>query len=230
MHGQTVDALVRRLERLEGEARRWKGAVGVILAGLAALVLMGQAAPPTMSRVVEAEKFVLRDTRGKARAWLESSNGAVNLALADKEERSRVFLYVEADGAVGLALFDRGGIRRAGLNLVADGTPRVSLADKTGSPRLQANVGSNDVPDLSLIDTEGRRIAMFVLPDGKPAFGLIDAAARVRAAMDLGKDGAVRLMLADPRATERAELIVMPDGTPRLTLVGRTGRITYHGP
>jgi len=100
MHGQTVDALVRRLERLEGEARRWKGAVGVILAGLAALVLMGQAAPPTMSRVVEAEKFVLRDTRGKARAWLESSNGAVNLALADKEERSRVFLYVEADGAV----------------------------------------------------------------------------------------------------------------------------------
>jgi len=132
--------------------------------------------------------------------------------------------------AVGLALFDRGGIRRAGLNLVADGTPRVSLADKTGSPRLQANVGSNEVPDLSLIDTEGRRIAMFVLPDGKPAFGLIDAAARVRAAMDLGKDGAVRLMLADPRATERAELIVMPDGTPRLTLVGRTGRITYHGP
>lgn len=64
MNHPNLDTLVRRLDRLERENRRWKRVSAATFAAIAALVLMGQATP---RRVVEAEKFVLRDLNGKDR-------------------------------------------------------------------------------------------------------------------------------------------------------------------
>lgn len=248
-----IEAMVRRLDRVERENRRWKWVGVVALLGLAAGMVMGQAKAGTGAPVVEAERFVLRDRSGKARAWLNVSDGSVNLALADTDEKSRALLYVTADGTAGLALRDKDWARRAGLYVLADGSPGLSLADKEGGRRatlavlpdgsyglilatkdgqgrVELKMGTGDVPDLSLVDRDGRRIGLFVHSGGGPALGLVDKTRKVRATLGLEADGRVRLILSDRDATERAELAVLPDGTPRLSLIGHAGKLTWHGP
>ena len=129
MNEQTMQTLVRRLNRVERDNRRWRWATALVLGGIVTAVLTGQSAPPTVAPVVEAEKFVLRDARGNARAWLETANGSVNLALADRDEKSRAFVYVRPDGSAGLALYDKSSTRRGGLYVSADGSPSLDLAD-----------------------------------------------------------------------------------------------------
>jgi hypothetical protein len=207
MHQALMNDMTQRLEAVEQETRRVKRVGAMTVATIAALVLMGQAMPPKATKVVEAEQFVLRDRRGKARAWLNMSDGSVNFALADTNERTRTLLY-----------------------LLEDGTHGLILATQDGQTRVEVKVGGNGVPTLSLVDNNGNRIGMFVLSDGKPAIGLVDPAQKLRGSLGLETDGQVRLTLSDRNATERAELTVLPDGTPRLSLIGHSGRLTWHGP
>lgn len=201
------NGLIQRLERVEREHRGLKRGGVAIVAIAAAVSLMGQAVPSTVTKVVEAEQFVLRDSRGKARAWLNMSGSAVNFVLADENEKSRTLLYVLDDGTHGLI-----------------------LATQDGKTRVEIKVGANGVPTLSLVDNNGNRIGMFAPPDGNPALGLVDRTQRLRASLGLESDGRTRLVLSDSTAIERAELVVSTDGTPRLSLIGHTGRLTWHGP
>ncbi len=207
MSHATMNGVMERLQLIERQHRGLKGVAGVIVATIAVVILMGQAVPSTLPNVIEAEQFVLRDRRGKARAWLNMSGNAVNFALADKDERTRTLLYVLEDGSHGLI-----------------------LATQEGKTRVEVKVGITGVPTLSLMDNEGNRIGIFILPDGKPALGLVDKSQRLRASLGLEADGRTRLVLSDTHATERAEIVVLPDGTPRMSLIGHTGRLTYHGP
>ncbi|MGH7372433.1 MAG: hypothetical protein ACREJK_11395, partial [Candidatus Methylomirabilales bacterium] len=156
MDEQTMQTLVRRLDRVERENRRWRWTTAVVLGGIAGGVLMSQSAHPTVANVIEAEKFVLRDAQGKARAWLETASGSVNLALADRDEKSRAFVYVRADGSTGLALYDKTSTRRGGLYVSADGSPSLDLADKEGKAYVQLKLGPDGLPSVSLIDRDGR--------------------------------------------------------------------------
>ena len=67
-----ADAVLARLDRLERESRRGRrAALGSWLA-IAALLLLGQSPtraprPANPARTVEAERFVLRDGRGRGR-------------------------------------------------------------------------------------------------------------------------------------------------------------------
>lgn len=207
MNQAIMNNVRQRLEGVERENRRLKRVGAAMVATITAVILMGQVTSPKVPAVVEAEQFVLRDGRGKARAWLNMSDGSVSFALADKDEKTRTLLYVRDDGTHGLI-----------------------LATHDGQTRVEVKVGVSGVPTLSLVDNDGNRIGMFVLSDGKPALGLVDQTERLRASLGLETDGRVRLMLTDRNATERAELTVLPDGTPRLSLVGHTGRLMWHGP
>jgi len=70
MSEPTIETLARRLDRVERENRHMKQAGVVALAVIAAVVLMGQATPSKVAKVIEAEKFVVRDKSGKVRAEL----------------------------------------------------------------------------------------------------------------------------------------------------------------
>lgn len=207
MHYGTMNGVMQRLEHVERAYRGVKRVAVVMAVAIAAMVLMGQTMSSNVSKVIEAEQFVLRDTRGKARAWLNMSGSAVNFALADDNERTRTLLYV-----------------------LDDGTHGVILANQEGKTRVEVKVGTTGVPTLSLMDNDGNRIGMFVLSDGRPALGLVDRTQRLRASLGLEDDGRARLVLSDTHATERAEIVVLPDGTPQLSLIGHTGRLTWHGP
>jgi hypothetical protein len=78
----TMEALARRVERLERETRWWKRVTGLGLVLVVAAGLLGQAAPLGLQKAVDAERFNLRDAAGQLRAVLGSSaDGATSLLL-----------------------------------------------------------------------------------------------------------------------------------------------------
>ncbi len=91
-------------------------------------------------------------------------------------------------------------------------------------------VGTNGLPDLSLLGKGGGRVGLFMVGDGQPALGLVDKTKKLRAALGLEADGRVRLVLSGKGGTERAEIVVLPNDRPRLSLIGHTGRLVWHGP
>jgi hypothetical protein len=168
MNEPTMGALERRMEAVERENRRWQWMVTVTLAVVAAMVVLVQATPTKFGKVLEAERFVLRDTNGSIRAELGFIDGASVLLLNDKDGkpgvalsvfpdgprrvtlldrdgRTRSVLTARADGDSGLRLFDKNLMHRASLDVMADGRPILRLADKEINP-AQHTVLSKQVP------------------------------------------------------------------------------------
>jgi len=102
-----------RLDRLEKENRCLKRIGALVVVGIAAVVLMGQAKPSKVPKVIEAEKLILRDEAGRIRATLDGSEST----------RER------------FALFDVNGKARAGIWLGPDGSPALILSGKEGEGR-----------------------------------------------------------------------------------------------
>jgi len=111
----TMETLARRLDRVERENRRLKQAGVVALAVIAAVVLMGQATGGKVAKVVEAEKFVLKDKDGKIRAIFGLAVGhpvlthplAPHLSFYDKQSKPRIKLALDIDGTPELLLGDK---------------------------------------------------------------------------------------------------------------------------
>lgn len=85
MDDANLDALARRVERLEKEARRWRFGGTVLILVLSALVFLGatQKAPVEL----RSNRFVLTDREGRQRATLEIlSTEMVRLVLYDRTE------------------------------------------------------------------------------------------------------------------------------------------------
>jgi len=149
-------SLERRLDRLERESRVLKRAGAVVLAGLAAAALMGQARsrvekrpPPPTS--VEAERFIVRDPVGKVRAALAvEPDGSTRLVLHDRHGARRAVLAVGADGLPALSLVDADGrSERAALAVESGGAARLLLRDgqgSGGSTRASGPTGGRDSP------------------------------------------------------------------------------------
>ncbi len=168
MHEPTMGALERRMEAVERENRRWQWMVTVTLAVVAAMVVLVQATPTKFGKVLEAERFVLRDTNGSIRAELGFIDGASVLLLNDKDGtpgvalsvfpdgprrvslldrngNTRSVLTARADGDSGLRLFDENRMHRASLDVMADGRPILRLADKQINP-AQLTILARQVP------------------------------------------------------------------------------------
>ena len=135
MNEPKLDELVVRLDCLERENRRWKRIGALVLVGIAAVVLMGQAKPRKVAQVIEAEKFVVRDKSGKVRAALQ---------ISAKDEPS-------------LDLYDKNGKNRASLAILEGGgqTPILFLLDRNEKFSLKlAEVGGEGI--MWLHDKDGR--------------------------------------------------------------------------
>ncbi len=127
MTDPTLDSLAQRLDRLERENRRLKLAGAILLLALVAVGAMGQVLPKAVPKVVEAERFVLRDTKGKTRGGLGVlADGTTALAFYDQNEKVRAVLGVEPAGP-SLVLYGQNSETRAvlghiGLETKATGT------------------------------------------------------------------------------------------------------------
>jgi hypothetical protein len=134
MTDPTLDDLTTRLERLERQGRRWKRAAFVVLLGAAAVVVMGQAPPHRLPKSLEAEEFVLRDSRGQVRASLGTAQGSNSTVLQFHGEngKPRTRITVASDGTSSLEVMDTGDHVRLLLGVRDNGVPRIWLGNETG--------------------------------------------------------------------------------------------------
>ncbi len=174
-------SLITRVNRLEKENRRMKLAGLLVLVGIAAVIVMGQAEPSRVAKVIEAEKFVLRDTSGITRAVLGTidPSGWAGLILFDKNPYRRSislgtpdpFLQFHTkegngvrvrlgatDTAMGLAVTDKNAAVGVSLGVLihTKSYPALQLMDSNNQIRASFRLESSGKPSLSLNDTEGR--------------------------------------------------------------------------
>jgi hypothetical protein len=159
MHDAEVKNLKRRMEAVERENRRWQWMVTVTLAVVAAMVVLAQATPTKFGKVIEAERFVLRDTNGRSRAELGFVDDASVLLLNDRDGTPGVALSVFPDGPRRLSLLDRNGNTRSVLTARADGDSGLRLFDKNLMHRASLDVMADGRPILRLADKENQNPA-----------------------------------------------------------------------
>ncbi len=212
MNELTMETLARRLDQVEQENRRLKQAGVVVLAVIAAVVLMGQATKGKVAKVVEAEKFVLRDADGKGRARLESfPSGLVRLALLDKDENIQSVFRVGA-GTSTLILAGRN-------NKTILSTSFLSVSGKGGKSRLTLAVLPSGEQSLVLTDNTGRTQAELAIEvDGSSTFGLFDRTGTARAVL-----GSISLENAETGVIEK-----LPESS--LVLFGNDGKGIWSAP
>lgn len=166
MNEPTINDLIRRLNKVESQNRRYRYfAVCVLVAGMS-LFVMGQGETRDVKKVVEAEKFILRDAQGKIRAGLAlNPDGALRLLLADKAGKPRADLSVLDDGRAGLSLIDKNGVIRAGLTLLPTGAPDFGLADAKGNVRVGIGFDKRDnAPAIAVYDKDKSKMPVWRAP------------------------------------------------------------------
>ncbi len=155
-----IQAMAQRLTRVERQNRRLKRAGAVVLAGIAAVVLMGQGKVVKMPQWVEGERFVLRDSNGVARAVLGFDIAdTVALALLDKKAVARAELMVRGDGTPALHLRDEEGKIVVDVSVAADGAPHLAMyGPRTGiavpAGRAELVIEKDQPPAIKFINKD----------------------------------------------------------------------------
>ena len=149
---EALDLTIARVERLERAQRLWRRVAAGAVLGLAAVALMGQKPAP---RIVEAERFILRDAAGRVRAELGvDSEASVALRFRDADSMPRLSIGTE-NGASVVVLNEQGGKVRAGLVTLSHGAPALTLYDPNGKTRAELALARDGAPALTITDRDG---------------------------------------------------------------------------
>jgi hypothetical protein len=158
-----LQVILQRIGNLEAQNRRLRRGSVAILALLSAVILMGQAAPSP--RVVEAQRFILKDSDGNVRGWMGTIGKGSELSLGNVNAQPMMRLIVSTDSS-DLHFF---GSRKSGMNLGLDsGNPDVSMMGAEGNGRAGITFGK-DGPALTLEDAKGLSTIVGATQLEKPA-------------------------------------------------------------
>jgi hypothetical protein len=223
-----IQALARRLERVERQLRWWKRFGGAILTILVAVMLLA-ATGGNVPDEIRAKRFVLEDAKGKERAKLYISNDfrdAAFLTFIDNNGRERIRLgwyplvdtsrlsFADEDGKENVALWTAMG-RISMLNL-EHGAASISLNVLPSPSFSQAQIDwagllvSGDTGTASLAADPGRGVSLELKVPAKDG--------KLRAELAVDDNGQSRQSLYDRDGNMRAALAVLPDGSPGLVL------------
>ncbi len=219
---QVTDDILRRLERLERDNRRWKRGALALAAGLLGALVVGFAGPRDVEDVVEAKRFVLRGDDGKEYATLAlDQQGNPNLLL--RREKASAILTLS-----GPALHMRGddGKSSAWIGFDPRGAARMELASEKLRDGIRAVVQPDGSSGVYAVDAEGReRATLEHLSTGTSQLTIRDAKGGIRAHVGLdGKDTSSALLL-DSLGRRRIGMLVDPAGTPTLATEDGQGRL-----
>ncbi|MGA8145116.1 MAG: hypothetical protein WB987_14615 [Candidatus Acidiferrales bacterium] len=144
-----MKGIVERLDKLETQNRRLKCGGIAILVAFSGLVAMGQSAPTP--KVVEAQKFVLKDADGIVRGWLGVYAAGSELTLGNVNKQPQMRLLVSEDGS-DLHFF---GSHNGGMTLgVTFGKPTIAIAGSDGNGG--AGIAFSEAgPSLTVNDRNG---------------------------------------------------------------------------
>ncbi len=152
--GETMDSpdevgnLVQRVDRLERQNRLLKWHVVALLL-LGATVLLTAQRP---SRVVAAERFVLRDAQGVEYGVLEASLGTPRLELHDRNSQRTAEFGLNGMGGVSLTMENRIYERKATLSIEdqSDGAAKLVVDGGPLAGTVSAGASSAFPPALQL--------------------------------------------------------------------------------
>jgi hypothetical protein len=187
--------LEKRVLTLE-QQNRWLR-IAMLCTGVAALVAVGLAATRRPSREVRAERFVVVDSGGTARAELgPAQGGASGLVLRDSAGQPRALLAVAADGSPRLSFATATGQSLAELTAYADAAPRLLLSSPEGHEFFEVALHVDGSSRLALSDARGPRLKLGISSSGIPALELMDPGMHGYAELSM-EDSAPRLVLED---------------------------------
>jgi len=156
-HELQIGAVVRRLERLEWESRRWKALALLTAVTLGMVLLIGAGSETVVPRELQARAFVLVDRDGTPLARLGLlPHGAWGLGFYDQGKKSRIVLSVESDGSSSLSLFGKDGKGSMLLNASGSGAASLRLVDTTWKTRATLATWPDGSPFLQLLDRAGK--------------------------------------------------------------------------
>ncbi|HXA94340.1 MAG TPA: hypothetical protein VN323_02215 [Candidatus Dormibacteraeota bacterium] len=209
-----LDALARRLDRLERQTRHWKTAAAILAALLGTAGALGVAAPAPAD--LQARSVTILDRTGAPRIRMAvADNDVTQIELWAARRRSAPTLYAAATG--GTVQVDGSSPGTAAV-LSAGAAASLSLHTRTGNASMSI-VQETDRPDPRLPGTSQ----------------LVE-----RASLALDR-GVARLMLNDSAGTARSVLgdtglrLVAPDVTegrpaPSVVLFDESGTVLWKAP
>lgn len=154
-----MDSIAIRLAKLERQNLRMKLAGTALIMVSAAVVFMGQGRTPDrpgQGRVVEAERFVLREPDGYVRGeWAVLPNGSTLLSMFDRDHNTRAEWGVFPSGTTMLHLLDAKGKGRLTLTVKKDGKPMLGLYDEEGRIRARWGVFATGKTAALMFDKQG---------------------------------------------------------------------------
>lgn len=235
MASPTLDNLqtvIERLERLERQNRTLKIVMILAIAAVGAILSMAQA--PARQRVIEAQEFVLRDTRGNSRGvWSVAGDSESELTFSDSAGRSELSLLASREQS-NVVVFDDHTKPRVVLGMVG-GQPSLVLNSPGGTPLLVEEPSMG----IHFIDANGTSQMSLGPLLGGPGLSISDPTGKLRMVIQVkGEDS--RLVAFDSRDNERLALGVSADlpmvllqesyDKTRLALIGfqdRPGLVAY---
>jgi hypothetical protein len=156
MNGLELQLITQRVERLERQNRRFKVTGSLVGAVVAAVAILGQAR--STDRVIEAQRFVIKDSSNRPRGVLAALSDGSVLSLYDRDGRGRASLTVAGDGTARLGFFDKGGKGRIVVDLAKDGDSMVGFYGPDAKARGQVRVTPDGTADLGFFDNDGNPI------------------------------------------------------------------------
>jgi hypothetical protein len=233
----TLKALSERIARLEKQNRKLKQAGVFVLLAFGSVFLMGQVKPAkvvqvTVSKALEAGKFILKDGRGKKRAELGLFVDRPALVFYDDAEKASLSLGAEPDGS-GLTLYDQDSQKAAALNYSSNGPvltlfaagakrlnlsvtsqgPAVGLLGKNREAKAALGLTADDNPFLHLFGAGERGGAQLVAAPDRTVLRFFDSSDKARAVLGiLEKESAPGLVLNDSAGSARAIVMLTTEG------------------
>ncbi len=205
--------LLARIERLESRNRLLARGGAFCLVVLGSLFWMGQTRP---IKVLDAQKFMLRDLNGKRQAEFGIVDGSPSLIFLDGFGRTAMSVGMEA-GQPGLTMYGNSAEKILSISRLAVG-PTLTLYDERGAKRLNLSVGANG-PAIGLLGRGGEARSALGMTSKEEAFLQLFAQREHGGIQILAAPERSVLRILDDKDTPRTVLgLLEKEGTPGLVL------------
>ena len=210
MDAPSLEALAGRVENLERENRWLKRIGGASILGFLSLIAMGTGAFRS-PREITAERFVLNDASGHARARLELRPDGPALSLLAPDHRDQVLLQAMNNGPSTL-LYHHGSEVRTSLSDYPGIGPSLILFDHNRHSKAEFYVRDQGDSGLTLHRYQ-RGVGLNLETDGTSKLKFLDHQGSERAGIALGIDGRT-LGLGVPADESVAKPVCTPENSP----------------
>jgi hypothetical protein len=204
------------------------GVISVVLGFLAGFLGGRVAAPPVKEKpvaaVIQAERFQLTDSSGRARGQFEvDSQGVARLVLAGQGGAPLVRLSANLQGKTSLQMGEEKSQRGLIVNTEPEGLQTIALYSE-GKSRLALEVQKNGDPAINLNDKGKRLITLGLTGQGDPHLTFYGENQKVALEVISKKNGDRSLTLAGKDGIPRIMLGLKNDQKAALGLFDRNGK------